>query len=233
MLKELAGKLDFEAKRRAQVGWDRRAKEAFVQQLIDFVANNKQQVTRCVASKVIAGQEPNKTNELLQALARLVRQRQSANNDRRPRTVTIRAAKHQSPGERIRQLIVPAPSSPGGDLAASDSSSGPEHTAEEPQSRGSIRDAATLGAAPSSSPSSSSGQRARLFQQSLQSTNAAESARSTLGERNLEKNYVEQTKMRLRNMRALLADISRSEETLNDSLLSAIGRRTQKALEMS
>ena len=43
-------------------------KVSFVQTFIDFVAHTKQLVTGCVASKVVAGLEPNKTDELLSLL---------------------------------------------------------------------------------------------------------------------------------------------------------------------
>lgn len=58
----------------------------FIQKLIDYAANNKQPVTNCVASRIVAGLEPNKTNELLQALARIATAKRSASNERRPRT---------------------------------------------------------------------------------------------------------------------------------------------------
>lgn len=75
--------MDFDEKR----SWTKQMKVDFVQKLIDFSANNKQPVVGCLAAKVVAGLEPNKTNELLQALARLA-QNQSHHQERRPRTFT-------------------------------------------------------------------------------------------------------------------------------------------------
>lgn len=63
----------------------------FVQRLIDFAANHKQPVVGCLAAKVVAGLEPNKSNELLQALARIAHARlsgQGAAASGRPRTFT-------------------------------------------------------------------------------------------------------------------------------------------------
>lgn len=57
----------------------------FIQKLIDFVANNKLAVTNCLASRVLAGLEPNKTNELLQALAKLAIARRNS-SAKRPKT---------------------------------------------------------------------------------------------------------------------------------------------------
>lgn len=74
----------------------KKAKVEFVQKLINFAANNEQPVIGCVASKILAGLEPNKTNELLQSLARICQAKLSlsSNNARnssatdRPRTFT-------------------------------------------------------------------------------------------------------------------------------------------------
>lgn len=58
----------------------------FVQKLIDYAANNKQPVANCLASRVVSGLEANKTNELLQSLAKIALIKRSASNERRPRT---------------------------------------------------------------------------------------------------------------------------------------------------
>jgi len=74
--------------------WDKRAKLAFVQRLIDHTARNGLCVVGCVAEKVISGLEPNKTNELLQALARLAKAKSSGivSSDGRARTFTRTSA---------------------------------------------------------------------------------------------------------------------------------------------
>lgn len=67
---------------------DRKFKVNFCQRLIDFVAANGQPIASCPAVRVAAGSEPDKTHELLQALARLAQSRVQARNERRPRTFT-------------------------------------------------------------------------------------------------------------------------------------------------
>lgn len=63
----------------------------FVQRLIDFAASHNQPVVGCVAAKLIAGLEPIKCNELLQALAKVAQARLLGSDKRgslRPRTFT-------------------------------------------------------------------------------------------------------------------------------------------------
>lgn len=78
---------DFDTEKRI---WDKRMKTEFIQRLIDHTAKNERPVVGCVAAKVIAGLEPNKTNELLQALASLAQVRLSGQDapSSRPRTFT-------------------------------------------------------------------------------------------------------------------------------------------------
>ena len=69
---------------------EKQAKVEFVQKLIDFVARNKQPVVGCVAAKIVACVEPNKSNELLQALGKvaLAKQAQTSSGGGRQRTFT-------------------------------------------------------------------------------------------------------------------------------------------------
>lgn len=78
---------DFDTEKRT---WDKRMKTDFIQRLIDHAAKNGQPVVGCVAAKVVAGLEPNKTNELIQALANIARVRLSGQDalNIRPRTFT-------------------------------------------------------------------------------------------------------------------------------------------------
>lgn len=91
VLRDVFNPADFDRVKRT---WDKRLKVEFIQRLIDHLAKNEQPVVGCVAAKVIAGLEPNKTNELLQALARLARARLSGRDasSGRPRTFTRNSA---------------------------------------------------------------------------------------------------------------------------------------------
>lgn len=109
ILRDEFNQTDFDPKKQ----WDKRAKAQFVQKLIDFAANNKLPVIGCVASKVVAGLEPNKTNELLQSLARVALRKLARGQDsRRPQTFTKRPISSQlssgspasSAGSTVRKL---------------------------------------------------------------------------------------------------------------------------------
>lgn len=83
----------------------------FVQKLINFAANNKQPVIGCVASKIVAGLEPNKTNELLQSIARICQAklstlsaaRNSSATAERPRTFTKQLESNSASGRQSRK----------------------------------------------------------------------------------------------------------------------------------
>lgn len=70
-------------------------KVEFIQKLIDFVARNDHPVVGCVASKVVAGLDPNKTLELLQGLASITQRKLSVSDDRRPRTFIKQSSTEQ------------------------------------------------------------------------------------------------------------------------------------------
>ena len=78
---------DFDTEKKV---WDKKMRSEFIQRLIDQTARRGVPVVGCVAAKTIAGIEPNKTNELLQALARLAQAKLSGQDAPvgRPRTFT-------------------------------------------------------------------------------------------------------------------------------------------------
>lgn len=73
--------------------WDKRMRTNFIQRLIDFAANHKEPVVGCVAAKLVAGLEPAKSNELLQALAKIAQARVTGGQlGKGPRTFTLQPA---------------------------------------------------------------------------------------------------------------------------------------------
>lgn len=68
ILRDVFSPVDLDPNRRCS---DRHARVEFVQKLIDFVAKNKHPAQGCVASKIVAGSDAAKTNELLQNLAKV------------------------------------------------------------------------------------------------------------------------------------------------------------------
>lgn len=201
LLKELTGPIEMEAKRRAKIGWDRRAKVELAQQLIDFLANNKQQVSRCSASKLAAGFEPNKTNELLQALARVLRQRQvnadqgkgdARETDRvqRPRTFTKRPIALEQVGQP-ESCAAPATAAQGRPQGAHSVVNQRTPAAEEPKPA----------------------QRQAAPERILSATGS-----------NIKEN-VEQARGRLRLLRSVMADVERLNNSLDDTLNILISKR--------
>lgn len=77
--------------------WDRSAKCNFLQRLIDYAANNKQPVASLIASRLLAGLEPNKTNELLQSLGRIAQLKVGERQQRRrAQTFIIKSSQVQA-----------------------------------------------------------------------------------------------------------------------------------------
>lgn len=226
MLKELTGSVELEAKRRAKTGWDRRAKVELLQQLIDFVANNGQPVVRCVPGKVVAGSEPNKTNELLQALGRVARQRQQLaagpppapgrttarttnGNQPRPRTFTKRPTE---PEQVARGSIEISP--PDSHRAAAASGEPPKSERLVAKQRAPSRDA-TFVLEPNASAQSDT------FRPSLSAANPS----PTSFEQD-PKPAVQIAKARLRALRSVMLDIEQLEGSLADTLLPTLKRET-------
>lgn len=85
ILRDVFKPADFDTKHRQ---WDRHLKTEFIQRLIDYAARNNFPVTSCVAAKVVAGLEPNKTLELLQALAKIAKQKLAVGDGKKSRTFT-------------------------------------------------------------------------------------------------------------------------------------------------
>lgn len=212
----------------------------FVQKLIDFSANNEQPVVGCLAAKVVAGLEPNKTNELLQALARLA-QRQlnghlnqetastaSTTVARRPRTFTKPlgiAGKQQQPTETTRQI--------GSASSRRKSSGGASVAIHTPTSGASKRSSPTLAlaaaAAPASPPTAAPVESSPLAKQAEtnSSTGAAKAHHLAIKEQrqvvvssesDINKGNLMHLKMNLRELKSTLDDVGQMEDSLRNKL---------------
>lgn len=126
ILRDVFGPADLDPKRRgsrsaaaaAAASSQRYARVEFVQKLVDFVAKNNHPTQGCVASKIAAGSDPVKTNELLQNLVRVALQKL---NERQRTATTMGRQSHlqqqateRTPANRKRST---APPSGGGQRA--------------------------------------------------------------------------------------------------------------------
>lgn len=180
----------FNANELQRRNWDRRAKVEFVQRLIDYVAANQQPVANCAASRVVAGLEPDKTNELLQALARVVRAKLSS---RRGRAQTFTRAP------------VPVGKQP---VAGSSSKSGDNETpALERESALPAGESPALGAASRLEAETSSGQK------ELEPT-----GKSQAPSENDRAKGIQLVRERLAQLRLLMGQLSKVNESLEESV---------------
>lgn len=109
ILRDVFSPADFDPKRRGSnvaANSERTARVEFVQKLIDFVAKNEHPTQGCVASKLAAGLDPAKTNELLQNLARVA----LCKLNERQRTLT--ATRPTRPAQQQQQSPPPQPQLP-------------------------------------------------------------------------------------------------------------------------